>query len=517
MGTSWEMLAGDTSKFAVRVGLQRDPHDGAMATPEDSASWGSLQVWVEGKNLCAHLELDETVDSVHWYLLPILEWVADSWDALLHEERLPNSNAAATATESLDRTRFAPPRLAGSEAEFNWESAWYSWQLRHSLRAARAGGLFPNIVIRRWRDEVEISWANGGLPGVPAEVGFEFLAPLGQGRLDPLDVAQPLHTVVAAAAAELASRLPQSERMSILNTRLHAIQDEERHVERVSWLAGLSTDHHEALQKWRSIIDRSRSTAAHVQQTLFGRHEAGLVITEAPTAALLFGSASPIVVSGDIDTLLTLTSQAVDSEYDDTVLSGLARPEPIPPTGVAAAAYDLAAEVLEHVGWTGRYVDVEGILAGLNVSVLGIQLSDNSLRAVAVAGEPFQPTIGLNASYRWADLKQRRFSLAHELCHILFDQSRRRRVAVISGPWAPRDVERRANAFAAGLLMPSAAIERIVVDEQLDIDTSAGMASLSELLGTSASATLQHAYNMRFIDRATRDALADEFAWSRLA
>ena len=517
MGTSWEMLAGDTSKFAVRVSLQQDPHSGAMATPEESASWGSLQVWVEGKNLCAHLEQDETVDSVHWYLLPILEWVAGSWDALLHEERLPNSNAAATATESLDRTRFAPPGLRGSEAEFEWESVWYSWRLRHSLHAARAGGLFPNIVIRRWRDEVEISWASGDLPGLPADVGFEFLAPVGQARLEPLDVARPLHTVVTAAAAELASRLPQAERMSILTTQLNAIKDEQKHVERASWLAGLRTGHHNALEQWRSIIDRLNSTAADIQQLVFGRHEAGLVIAEAPTAALLFGSASPTVVSADIDALLNLTSQAVDLDYNYSALSDLARPERIPPSGVAAAGYDLAEEVLEQVGWTGRYVDVEGILAGLNISIREISLTDRSLRAVAVAGEPYQATIGLNTGYRWLDPKQRRFSLAHELCHILFDQSRRRRVAVISGPWAPRDVERRANAFAAALLMPAAAMDRIIQDEQLDIETSAGMASLAELLGTSASATLQHAYNMRFIDRVTRDALADEFAWSRLS
>lgn len=515
MGISWEMLAGDTSKFAVRASLQQDPHSGAMATPEESASWGSFQVWVEGKNLCAHLEQDETVDSVHWYLLPILEWVVDSWDALLHEERLPNSNAAATATESLDRTRFAPPRLRESEAEFEWESVWYSWRLRHSLYSARAGGLFPNIVIRRWRDEVEISWASGDLPGLPAEVGFEFLAPIGQARLDPLDVAKPLHTVVTAAAAELTSRFPHTERLTILTTQLNGIQDEQKHVERASWLAGLRTGHHNGFEQWRSIIGRWNSTAADIQQLLFGRHEAGLVIAEAPTAALLFGSASPTVVSADVDALLSLTSQAVDLDYDYSALSGLARPEGIPPTGVAAAAYDLAEEVLEHVGWAGRYVDIEGILAGLNITIREISLSDHSLRAVAVAGEPYQATIGLNTGHR-VNPNHRRFSLAHELCHILFDQSRRRRVAVISGPWAPRDVERRANAFAAGLLMPPAAIDRILEDEQLDIETPAGMASLAELLGTSASATLHHAYNMRFIDRVTRDALADEFSWSSL-
>jgi len=39
-------------------------------------------------------------------------------------------------------------------------------------------------------------------------------------------------------------------------------------------------------------------------------------------------------------------------------------------------------------------------------------------------------------------------------CHILFDREYGTKWALASGPWAPRDLERRANAFAAMLLMP---------------------------------------------------------------
>ena len=43
------------------------------------------------ENLCAHREDGEQVDSVHWYLLPLIEWFADNWNPLLHEERLPRT------------------------------------------------------------------------------------------------------------------------------------------------------------------------------------------------------------------------------------------------------------------------------------------------------------------------------------------------------------------------------------------------------------------------------------------
>ena len=53
----------------------------------------------------------------------------------------------------------------------------------------------------------------------------------------------------------------------------------------------------------------------------------------------------------------------------------------------------------------------------------------------------------------------RRFTLAHELCHLLYDRSYGWQLAIASGPWAPRDLERRANAFAK--TSPTATIEHL--------------------------------------------------------
>ena len=45
-------------------------------------------------------------------------------------------------------------------------------------------------------------------------------------------------------------------------------------------------------------------------------------------------------------------------------------------------------------------------------------------------------------------------TLAHELCHLLFDRSSAVPLSVLSGTWAPPRLERVANAFAAELLIP---------------------------------------------------------------
>ena len=124
MSAVWERLAGDTDVFAVKLAFRRDPDDGMGASFEEKLSWGSFQIWAKGSNICLHMEEGETVESVHWYLLPLLEWLSSNWEFLLHEERLPARNAGDDAWASLQATRFAPGGLGGSAAE-SWEADWH--------------------------------------------------------------------------------------------------------------------------------------------------------------------------------------------------------------------------------------------------------------------------------------------------------------------------------------------------------------------------------------------------------
>lgn len=62
----------------------------------------------------------------------------------------------------------------------------------------------------------------------------------------------------------------------------------------------------------------------------------------------------------------------------------------------------------------------------------------------------------------------RRATLAHEVCHLLFDAHHALPVAEALGGRMPRDLEQRARAFAAELLLP-----RSVVAAQFDGDALA--------------------------------------------
>ena len=77
---------------------------------------------------------------------------------------------------------------------------------------------------------------------------------------------------------------------------------------------------------------------------------------------------------------------------------------------------------------------------------------------------------------------------------------------MISGPWAPREVEQRANAFAAALLMPPDLLrETVAVSEsELTFDL---LLALAKRLRVSTDALAHYLENMGLIDETTRDGL----------
>ena len=218
MSAVWERLAGDTDVFAAKISFRKDPDSGGCATREEAASWGAFQLWIGGENVCVHLEEGEVVDSIHWYLLPMIEWFANNWDEMFSGERLPGATSGhGDARSSLQATKF-PPEGTAQETQNRWESDWYTWWERHALQSCRAGGAFPDVVIRRWRDRVELSW--GGKKGPCTPSHFRFLASSGCERLCPADVATPLHEVLLDATLFLCEHISDSPRLAALRATL---------------------------------------------------------------------------------------------------------------------------------------------------------------------------------------------------------------------------------------------------------------------------------------------------------
>jgi Zn-dependent peptidase ImmA (M78 family) len=519
MTVRWEKFAGDTDVFAIRLSFSPDPDQGLAAHPDEAASWGSLQLWVKGQNLCAHVDQGELLLGVHWYMLPFLEWLVEVWNPLLHEERLPNRNVGDVAVESLAYTRNAPA-LAAELDIYAWEQEWYDWYARHALRAARDGGLFPNVVLRRLHDYIEVSWDDEPPAGAPS--GFRFSLAKGSALLDPEDVAEPLYELAMEAVRYLQESVPESVRLETLQARVQELPDPCQREIRLRWLAGLPAQ--------ERIVDRLKDKAADQFKGSWGNItnvleafrsgpavEAALAADDTPLvlvgscqAALLFGSVSPTVSEADVYTLAELLIKQYSRwGNQNEELEKLSRNIP-PDQGslIWEQGYDLAESLHDVLDLTGDWIDVRTVIRNLGIHQLWRELNDTGIRGCSIVGPQHKPTIVINRSWRYSRSPAGvRFTIAHELCHLLYDRSHGRRLAIASGPWAPRSIEKRANAFAAMFLMPPHLIERAVADSPDPITELAGAKAVARALHVSTVAAIEHLCNLTLMTEMERDEL----------
>ncbi len=504
---------GSKQDFALRVEFAEDPDNGLGATAEESASWGSIELWLRGKNLCSHLEGPEVVDSVQWYLLPLIEWLARTWDPLLHEARLPNrGNADVDAWSSLRETRF-PPDLYDDKAEDEWRVQWRRWWFRHSLQSCRAGGLFPDIVLRRYQDMLELSWGNSLPCGVPEDVVFAYND--GFERLNLKLVSERLYDLLQQAIKYLLTRLPSSQRLQQLNQIIEGIRHSSRD-NRIAWLAGLGSLAEGAIENWHKVIAALRNGPREVVDYLLQTDGGDLVIEGSCHAALMFGSVSPNLIENDLTLLAEKLIELYSSGGENPELSRIAEPEPITfnVKNIWESGYSLAERVIDQlslIGQTSESINLDIILHKLGIKLEQIDLSDTTIRGVSVAGPHHEPSILVNLSDPHnATEAGKRFTIAHELCHILFDRTYARKLAMVSGPWAPLQIEKRAGAFAAMLLMPREAVRSVVANLSGPISSEQDVHEIRKLFGTGFKATIEHLQNLEQLDPAIADRIEAE-------
>ena len=108
---------GDPARFAIDIGFSPDPHEGLGALPVHAASWGTLRLWVGGRNLCEYRAEGVLHDAIDWYLFPLFTWLVENWDPLFHEQRFPEAVQPRIATTRFSmvgprfrRQRSLPPR-----------------------------------------------------------------------------------------------------------------------------------------------------------------------------------------------------------------------------------------------------------------------------------------------------------------------------------------------------------------------------------------------------------------------
>jgi hypothetical protein len=502
MGLTWRQLIGSTDRFAIEFSLIADPDEGRSASPETSSSWGEFKIFVEGRNLCESKDsAGTTLNGVQWYLLPLLRFLVYNWDALLHEQRLPlqvRQNAELAAASLMARTR-TPSQSQGLDAFTAWHDLWWTYYSRHAIASARDGGLFPNVWVRRFGNDVEISWDNDANP---AEPPIRFLERKGASTVPAAEFSEIAGSIMVAILDELLRREPVVREFAALRAEVTAIMvpNDNRRWLRHALLLGLRRDFDDAVQFAQALARRTMWLRPYAASGPF---------SPATLPALVFSSYSPDISEADAIVILSAFEDARGSV--SSALEELHEEAPCPFTESWKSGYELALRCRAKLGLGDDPVPLVDLIRSLQIESRAVSLSDPSIRAVSFVApdDGIHATVLVNQSSPWNDKSQSKAAtLAHELCHLMFDRRLGKVLGISSGPWAEPRFEQRANAFAAMFLLPESGVSEKFKGATGRLRDK--VHQVADHFGASFIATLQHLTNLGLVEPFHRDSLLNE-------
>jgi IrrE N-terminal-like domain len=495
---------GEPNRFALDLRLLPDPDGDAAAPAISVGSWGQWRLWARGINLTEHrLSLAsgevERQEQVTWYLAPLLRWVATVWTPLLHEERLPSLVRQATDA------RAAYLSVANSQMDNAQVFApWQDWAARHGLRWAAEGGLVPDVFLRRLGDDIEISWGDRWQPGGEAA---EYLIEPGVTHCDVADVAAALDGALVWAAneqtlrnyswhREIGRRVAARPKPGASETPLAWYLDAKARPGRLTRLFREGTKHFGV--KGRILLNRS-----------FASH----AMTRLSPAAAMFGALSPRISEEAAVRLLAIAASSRETDNIERPIEQHVRDSPAWRSAKPwEDGYQLALDLLDDLDManTSGPFDLNGLLDSWQVVCRDEELDQDGPLGVALGGPDLKPTIVVNTDHAMNEHEHgERFTTAHELCHLLYDRDKARRVAHSSTQWAPLAVEQRANAFAAMLLMPPGAVRTAFRPRRRRVSLPE-VVTMARELKVGLRAAIQHLGNQGYITDEDRRRLLDE-------
>ncbi len=480
----WQRLFGNTGTFAIRLGLTEEPFS-SRAQSLRSASWGTLEIWVRGRCITAahHDRIGDTT-CIEWYLLELLRWGISCWGPLFHEAGFPSvldrvADAAAWSAMSLN-----PPLTLLESEERRWFQNRLSWWGRHALRAAADGGCFPNVLIRRVQNEVEVSWDNDTFPPCHPEVTFN--SSRGRDLLPVREVAVPFAEGLRALAVAI------RERHNTEETR-----------ELVDAAAAIGLTLREAGDLFLpTVADNLLRGCAMADRRPWHEFDARM---------LLFSTSGPNISRADIDAVLDVVGKSGGVDWRPPVAPRRLVPSVTEPYH---DGYELALELRDALGWGADPCgDLFHELGSWGVVIERVRLASSAIHGFAVHTPGCAPIIGMNqtsprAGRTWSE----NMLLAHELCHLLFDIGSDGVTGVLSGMWAEWPMEARANAFAAMLLMPDDGVRSFIAGRPVTSDI---MREFLGWFGVGALAGTWHLRNRGFITEGQRLSLLLELGARR--
>lgn len=426
---------------AFQLELDERAADGEEASP-DARTLVSLRILSHGRNLTqwtdwSDKQLHDALPDIP--LVDLAFWFASSWDELVFGLLIPPEIAAR---------QFTPARrwgLSGSSVR----KAFYDWASVHALEFAASDFAVPNVVFRRRDDFMEVSWDPRPSPGPGSSVIFD---------------AKPGSVLVGVS--EFVSLLNGVLDWVIQRCPAHEGDERLRAIRKVRDRGALDVGR-AALSKW--FPDLRLPTKLTVPETDLAL--LGISGTAASPAVMFLRSAAGVARASEASKLLALVPRGKGSAF--VALSDLASglDSDIDPERPWDSGLRLARIIRSRLKISPSHrLDIAAVLEDLHVRV-----EEHEFAEGVIEGACFLSASGAAAAFynprgrlsRWA--VGRRTTLAHELCHLLFDAPQRvlGQLDLRVGSSGASLIEMRANAFAAELLLPREVVLAEAIGDRL--------------------------------------------------
>ena len=394
-------------------------------------------------------------------------WLAEHWSVFAF--------GTDTRPNELRKSAASACRAYSSHDFLHETSGLSEWWSRHAVRAADEE--LPNIFLERQADTLIISW-----DAMPSSTRY-FDIPTGEESLRA-DIAIPV------LARLIDARLGNK---ALTAAQIAAVASVTRSDAEAGYSAIRAYDP-TITPDWLATHGFSQRDASAFAIAGISRH---------PIVGLLRSSQGSSLLRDDYELVLKLLQPSSRDTYAKLKELAIDPRSPIDLREPWESGYRLADLVRSKLGLReGDHVDVETLVHQLGVGVHTITLRDSDIRGVCVASPAYRPIVVINNSCEDASgVSGRRITLAHELCHLLFDRYRLRSLARFEGYSSESDrvVEMRANAFAVQLLAPMS----VLLDDDGTVADDTKISQISAERQVSVASLRWHADNLR---RRVRDA-----------
>ncbi|HEV7221132.1 MAG TPA: ImmA/IrrE family metallo-endopeptidase [Pirellulales bacterium] len=393
----------------------------------------------------------------------VIVWLADHWREIAHgidRRPPPLQHQGVAASRAYDNAKLDSSAAAPEVNE---------WWARHAMRAADEE--LPNIFFERQADELLISW-----DATPSQNRF-YKIYSGEHILPVTFAAPKLRQLIQSRLP--AMQLTEEERSRLLR---------EVSNDSAAGYATLRFYNPSISSEWLTQQGFSDRDAQQLALGGTGRH---------PIVGLLRSSYGTSINVQGYELVLGMLQPSDDKSFEGLRTLSKGINSHVDVREPWESGYRLARLIRQMLNLSAQDdVNVELVCRDAGIDIRDADFSDPIIRGVCVGAPAYKPLIIINRSSPDASGPSgRRITLAHELCHLLFDRSRLRNLARFDWDAAENDrlLEMRANAFAVELLVP---MDLLVKPDGKVLDDSE-LGPIAASRSVSAAALRPHAQNLR--------------------